>query len=319
MTMIYYTLKEIENISWNLTDKTISEETTNLINSLADQVASPTYDKTPVFNNTSSSKPFNKNKKKKKAEEIINDEDWEAIRHFQKTELVKSEGIQKDIDLIRSLINRITEKTYNVIIEKIIEKIDSFDETVTNSGDLNKIGLVILDMATTNSFNSKIYVKLCSCLNEKYIFMREIIDKNVRDFMNLFEYIEVVDPNEDYDKFCENNIINDKRRAMSLFLCNLYENKIIEFDILESIIYSLFTRVKDNMNNENKKIEHDEISENLMIIISNIPVQIIKNNKIWRELVDHVSLICSINVKEVKGISSKCKFKHMDIKSLLEK
>jgi len=317
MAMMYYTLKEIENISWNLTDKTISEETSNLINSLADQVASPGYDKTPVFNNSSSTKPFNK--KKKKNVEVINDEDWEAIRNFQKTELVKSEGIQKEIDLIRSLINRITEKTYSIIIEKIIEKLDSFDETVTSSGDLNKIGLVILDMATTNSFNSKTYVKLCSCLNEKYSFMREIIDKNVKEFMNLFENIEVVDPNDDYDKFCENNIVNDKRRAMSLFLCNLYENKIIEFDMIESIIYSLFTRVKHNINDESKKMEHDEISENLMIIISNIPIQTLKNNKIWTELVNYVSLICSTNIKEVKGISSKCKFKHMDIKSLLEK
>ena len=96
---------------------------------MADQVASPTYDKTPVFNNNSSTtKPFNR--KKKKTSEVINDEDWEAIRNFQKTELIKSEGIQKDIDSIRSLINRITEKTYDLIIEKLTEKLDSFEEAI---------------------------------------------------------------------------------------------------------------------------------------------------------------------------------------------
>ena len=75
MATMYYTLKEIENISWNLQDKSITDETNSLINSLADQVASPTYDKTPVFNNNSSTTTKQFNRKKKKTSEVINDED----------------------------------------------------------------------------------------------------------------------------------------------------------------------------------------------------------------------------------------------------
>ena len=316
MATMYYTLKEIENISWSLKDKSVTPETIALINSLADQVASPTYDKTPVFNNTST-KQFNK--KKKKVPEVINDEDWEAIRNFQKTELIKSEGIQKEIDSIRSLINRITEKTYSLIIEKLTEKLDSFDETITKSEDFNKIGKTILDMATSNSFNSKIYAKLCSCLREKYDYIKTIIDNNLKDYMNLFENIEVVDPNENYDKFCDLNIVNDKRRAMSLFLCNLNENNIVEFEMIENIVFSLYQRIRTNMNDESKKMEHDEISENLLIIISNIPIVKIKSDDKWKDFIDYIVHLCAINVKDVKGISSKCKFKHMDIKSLIEK
>jgi len=316
MATMYYTLKEIENISWSLKDKSVTPETIALINSLADQVASPTYDKTPVFNNTST-KQFNK--KKKKVPEVINDEDWEAIRNFQKTELIKSEGIQKEIDSIRSLINRITEKTYGVIIEKLTEKLDSFDETVTKSEDINKIGKTILDMATSNSFNSKIYAKLCSCLREKYDYIKTIIDNNLKDYMNLFENIEVADPNENYDKFCDLNIVNDKRRAMSLFLCNLFENKIVELEMIENIVFSLYQRIKTNMHDESKKMEHDEISENLFIIISNIPIVNIKSDEKWSEFINYVKDICGTNIKEAKGISSKCKFKHMDMKSLIEK
>jgi hypothetical protein len=317
MATMYYTLKEIENISWNLQDKSITDETTALINSLADQVASPTYDKTPVFNNNSATKPFNR--KKKKSTEVINDEDWEAIRNFQKTELIKSEGIQKDIDSIRSLINRITEKTYDVIIEKLTEKLDSFEEAITKSEDINKIGKTILDMATSNNFNSKTYAKLCSYLNGKYDYIKTIIDNNLKDYMNLFENIEVADPNENYDKFCDLNIVNDKRRAMSLFLCNLYENNIVEFEMIENIVFSLYQRIRTNMNDESKKMEHDEISENLLIIISNIPIVKIKSDDKWKDFIDYIVHLCAINVKDVKGISSKCKFKHMDIKSLIEK
>ena len=283
---------------------------------LADQVASPSYDKTPVFNNNASS---NKSFKKKKKYAEVNDEEWEAIRNFQKTELVKSEGIQKEIDNIRSLINRITEKTYPIIVEKLTEKLNSFDESITSSENISKIGSTILDMATSNSFNSKTYAKLCSYLSEKYIFMKNIIDTNLKEFMNLFETFDTVDPAENYDKFCEINIVNDKRRAMSLFLCNLYANNIIKFEFIENILFSLYTRIQNNMNDESKKSEHDELSENILIIISNISISLIKNNSIWEPFIKYIAEISSINTKEVKGISSKCKFKHMDIKSLIEK
>lgn len=316
MTTMYYTLKDIENISWNIVDKSILPETVSIINLLADQVASPSYDKTPVFNNNTSS---NKSFKKKKKYAEVNDEEWEAIRNFQKTELVKSEGIQKEIDNIRSLINRITEKTYPIIVEKLTEKLNSFDESITSSENISKIGSTILDMATSNSFNSKTYAKLCSYLSENYIFMKNIIDTNLKEFMNLFETFESVDPAEDYDKFCEINIVNDKRRAMSLFLCNLYANNIIKFEFIENIIFSLYTRIQNNMNDESKKLEHNELSENILIIISNISISLIKNNSTWEPFIKYITEISSINTKEVKGISSKCKFKHMDIKSLIEK
>lgn len=316
MTTMYYTLKDIENISWNIVDKNILPETVSIINLLADQVASPSYDKTPVFNNNASS---NKSFKKKKKYSEVNDEEWEAIRNFQKTELVKSEGIQKEIDNIRSLINRITEKTYPIIVEKLTEKLNSFDESITSSENISKIGSTILDMATSNSFNSKTYAKLCSYLSENYIFMKNIIDTNLKEFMNLFETFETVDPAENYDKFCEINIVNDKRRAMSLFLCNLYVNNIIQFEFIENIVFSLYTRIQNNMNDESKKLEHDELSENILIIISNISISLIKNNSTWEPFIKYITVISSINTKEVKGISSKCKFKHMDIKSLIEK
>ena len=73
------------------------------------------------------------------------------------------------------------------------------------------------------------------------------------------------------------------------------------------------------MNDESKKMEHDEISENLLIIISNIPIVKIKSDDKWKDFIDYIVHLCAINVKDVKGISSKCKFKHMDIKSLIEK
>lgn len=311
-TMLYYSLKDIENISWNLSNKDVPPDTLSLINSLSDKVAAPSYDKTPVFSNN------NKNnvKKRKHKNNIINDDDWETIRNFQKTELIKSEGIQIEIDSIRALINKITEKTYDPVVAKLIEKIDSFDDSITQSEDINKIGLVILNMATSNRFNSKVYAKLCSCLSNKYEFMKNIINIALTDFMKLFDSIEAVDPNENYDKFCELNIINDNRRAMSLFLCNLYHNDFIEFNLISNILHELINRINNTKHELSHKMENDEIIESISIMASNCPIDNIKSIDNFE---NYVNEICQLNIKENLGISSKTKFKHMDIKTLLNK
>jgi len=90
-------------------------------------------------------------------------------------------------------------------------------------------------------------------------------------------------------------------------------------EMIENIVFSLYQRIKTNMNDESKKMENDEISENLLIIISNIPIVNIKSDEKWSGFINYVKDICGTNIKEAKGISSKCKFKHMDIKSLIEK
>jgi hypothetical protein len=309
-TMYYYTLTYIDNISCNLKTKNVSEETLSLITSLTEQVTSPSYNKTPIFINN------NNNKRKHKHNNTINNEDWEATRNFQKTEFVKPDGIQKNIDSIRILINKITEKTYDPIIIKLMEKLDSFDETITESEDINKIGTVILDMATTNRFNSKIYAKLCKQLSSKYEFMKIIIDNSIKDFMKLFDKVETVDPNENYDEFCKLNIINDNRRAMSLFLCNLYDNDFIDFTIISSVLTEFTNRVYKNKLELASKLENDEISESIFIIVSNCPLKKIKSIANFEQYINEITQLIT---SENNGISNKTKFKHMDIKSLLNK
>ena len=232
MTTCIYTIKDFEAIAW--TEKNINplpDETIQLINSLTEQVGSPNYIKTPSF--TNGDKNFSK--KKKKNNESVNSEDWQSIRSFKKTEITKKEGIQKDIDSIRLLINKLTDKTYEKIIEKLFESLDTMlENSEYDDKSFNLIGYAIFNMATNNKFNSGIYAKLCNELKNKYEFMSSIILHNIEEFMKLFENMVFVSPEDDYDKFCETNILNEKRRSMSLFLCNLYKNEVLTLD---NIVY----------------------------------------------------------------------------------
>ena len=318
MTTLIYTLNDIEKITWENNSITLPTVTIDLINSLSEQVGAPTYIRTPSFQNN------NKNnfKKKKKYTDDIAPEDWDTIRNFQKTELVKKEGIDKEIDNIRLSINKLTEKTYDKMIENIQLQLNEMNDNINyDSESLNKIGYAIFNMATSNKFNSNIYARLCSELKNTYDFMTDIITNNISQFMKLFENMEFVSPEADYSKFCEMNITNEKRRSMSLFLTNLYKYDVITLDYVFNNIINIQNMIinEANINNSDKKSEIEELSENLFILLTNIKKSDLKTNKNWNNIYNNINFIKNIDITVNIGISHKVKFKHMDILDKINK
>ena len=319
MATVIYTIQDFDNIKWSDSTFTLPEETTNLINLLTQQVGAPTYVKTPSFSNKNNTINNDKNsyrKKKRRNEEVNTPDDWQSLRSFQKTEFVKKEGIEKEIDGIRALINKLTDKTYDKIIEKLTTILDEIKDN-ENCDDIyiDKIGHSIFTMATSNKFNSNVYARLANELQTKYEFMTNIVDNNINEFMKLFEDMEFVSPEVDYNKFCEMNIVNEKRRAMSLFLTSLYKNNVITLDFVFDKIISIQNMImeEETMLNESKYMEVNELSENLYIFLTSIPYSTLVSYSGWSQIMDNLLQIKNIDTKKFMGISPKSKFKHMDI------
>ena len=309
MATMVYSLKDFEGISWE-NKITLDDTTIELINTITNQVSSPDYVKTPSF--TNNEKPY---RKRKKNIPDLKPEDWESIRNFKKTEIIKKEGIDKEIDNIRLLVNKLTEKTYNIIIEKICTTLDELNDNENyDELSIDKIGYAIFNMATANKFNSNIYAKLCYTLKNKYDFMVPIIENNILEFMKLFDKMEFVNPSEDYDKFCDMNLENDKRRSMSLFLTSLEKHKVVTHDFVFDNILNIHKRIMDNKSNECMKVENDELTENLLVLLTNVdsPTKSDKWNCIYNNMID-------IKSNKYPGITTKCKFKHMDILDYIKK
>jgi len=313
MATVVYTISDFENIKWaNNSGFVLPATTIELINSLSEQVGSPNYVKTPSFTNNNEKPNY---KKKRRPVDDIKTDDWQSIRSFQKTEFVKKDGIEKEIDGIRLLINKLTEKTYDKITEKLFDILDLLEETESDTTYINKIGHFIFTTATSNKFNSHIYATLASELKYRYKFMTSIIVDNITEFMTLFENMTFVSPDENYDKFCEMNIVNEKRRAMSLFLTSLYHTNVITLDFVFDNIKNIQNMIvnEENMKNSNKTTENEELVENLYILLTNISVPVLKSYSGWGEIYNNIVKIKTVDTKICLGISSKTKFKHMDI------
>lgn len=122
--------------------------------------------------------------------------------------------------------------------EKIIEKIDKIT-TLENNLEENaleeyykKIGNMIYETASTNKFYSKIFADLFAELISKYVWLKQIFDDKYNNIMEQYKNILYIDPDEDYDKFCDMNKVNEKRKAVTSFFVNLSLNGIVEKYIL---------------------------------------------------------------------------------------
>jgi len=165
--ILRYNLEQFENIGFQGFDYKLPDEVIEKISDLAMQVGSPDYVKTPVFKKRDNpmkveptfvpNKEHPKKRRGNKAMEIVNDEDWDNMRSsFQTTKigLVKT-GIEVEVDSIRTLINKMSDKTYVEMRNKIIDIIQK--TTLEYPADnLSNFGTSIFEMISTNRHFSKI-------------------------------------------------------------------------------------------------------------------------------------------------------------------
>ena len=368
-----YTLQDFNTIIWggftyDLKDSGVIE----LISSLADKVGAPSYIKTPVFpkrekqekmdnNNgcggSSISSSINKYDNKDGRQNVlatnsgavcnnsnirrarnkpsqITDDDWNTIRTFQKTELRRVEGIEKRIDTIRSLLNKLTEATYNVVKNEIFDEVKEIIENnnvnvndstadegsvvatgnVVDEENITKIANSIFNTASSNIFYSSLYSKLFNELMSYHEVFKSVFEKSFSEFVGLFKKIDYVDPSVDYNKFCENTKTNDKRRAMSTFIVNLMKEGVLHPDKVVDIIIELQEMIYSYIKVANKTNELEELNENIFILVTN-GKDVLSSHEEWERIVSKIKFlsVLKVKMKEYPSVNNKLIFKNMDI------
>ena len=145
-----YTLNDFKRVSLN-NNFEVSDETISIVNKLATLVGAPTYKRTPVF-----TKPIMRRERPRRAKVTITASDWEEMRNFKVTELNKNEeGIDKKIDDIRNLLNKITSKNFDSIKTNIVDMLNNIISSDVDKNELLKVGESIFEIGCMNKFWSK--------------------------------------------------------------------------------------------------------------------------------------------------------------------
>jgi len=327
-----YTLNDFMNITFNGFDIKLPDDTISTITELSLQVGSPTYVKTPTFvkkeiglksggsggtigglNHMNRTGMDYKKKRRNQAVEILNDEDWESIRTFQATVIEQKVGVDAQIDVIRSSLNKMSEKNYEEHSVKIVEILNQMLEDGIMEEDMKKVGNTIFEIASNNRFFSKLYADLYTLLIDHFKIMGDIFGECLDSFLDIFKNIEKGVPEDDYDKYCKVMKDNERRKALTAFFVNLTINGVIQDEKMTDLTYNLLKQVSVFIGENDKKSEVDEIIENIAILY----------NKDWFEnskqliddqtFLDFIKKIALSKAKDFPSLSNRSIFKCMDM------
>ena len=308
-----YTLNFFANLEKSKEIPELCDEIIQKINKLSKRVGAPSYQKTPVFkrNNYRHQRPIKKGS--------ITEEDWNTIRNFKKTKLIKNtQGIQAQMDKIRCSLNKLTIATYDIVLDDIVCIIKDIIKDENNSeSSLEKIGEAIFEIGSVHKFWSKVYATLYKELIEQFPIMKDICLKNFKNFKSIFTNINYVDASEDYDLFCEFNKENEKRRALSSFFSICAKLEIINKNEIENIIMDFIEQIKNDIKQENKANHIAELVENISIMIISGREYLSKSDN-WDNILNSIEYFSKLNQKNYPSLNSKMVFKFMDLHDELE-
>ena len=317
-----YTLKDFNDAAFNGFNLVLSDDIIRIISGLAQEVGSPDYVKTPVFKkreNPMKVEPpslslIPKKKRGNKNMEALNDDEWGAVRSFQTTKLEDKVGLDAKIDMIRSHLNKMTDKNYLDMRNKIIDIIDSIIVDNVGPDDMTRVSSILFEIASTNRFFSKIYADLYSDLITKYDDMKSVFEVSLNKFTELFASVEYVESTVDYDKFCRINKDNEKRKALSAFFVNLMNNNIITKEKIVDITRNLLCQLYSLITVDNKKNEVDELTENIALLYKKDLYNIVKSDLIEGMTIPQlIDKLAHCKSKDYKSFTNKAIFKFMDL------
>lgn len=324
-----YNLKDITDISCSGFSFEIPDEVYNMINYLSSQVgsvgiSSKVFKKVQVDvdNSASENMLMNKQKKKRGNKSIeVTSDDWESIRSFQPTNIEQKTGIDGNINEIRLYLNKLTDKTFLDMREKIIDKINSVCAISTNNEDIIKLGITIYDMCSSNKFYSKIFADLFAELSLMYKWLNAIFKEKYANIMEHYDNIRYVDSEKDYDLFCEINKINDKRRAITTFYVNLALNGFIDKCGIVNMLKNIVTSIVTMISIPGKKNEVDELTEIVGILFNKEMIEEVDDDAVEPEIyyvndksiIDTVNYLAQLKAKDYTSLSNKAIFKFMDL------
>ena len=317
----YYNLSEIQLISTELIGSNmLTSKTLQVFEHILKNIVIPPPE--PFSSEQSTvpiSRPFDKDRNRRRGQKSKDrpSMDWENVRvpAFTPTKIQTKEGIEKQINDFRILLNKISVKNYETQRDLIFIKINeiiSINEDNSET-DLEKIASTIFDIASANKFYSDLYADLYVELINKFEIFDDLLDGLLDKYYESLKNIHYIDHNIDYDGFCNYTKTNDLRKAMASFIINLMKKGAVEKEKVLGLILSIQKLLNDYIDSYDRLNEVDEIIENLFLLLTQSHLTLNVNEKWSSNIVPFIQDISKMKSKECKSLSNRAVFKCMDI------
>jgi hypothetical protein len=241
-------------------------------------------------------------------------DDWDTLRAFKPTPILKKEGFDKQLNDICVCLNKLSAKNAETQYTSIIEIVRAiFDKYDFECDEGQKTIKTILKICQQNKFYSEIYTQIYARIGEEYpVFLGQILQDNFADFLESFNHITYVDPNTNYDGFCDYNKENEFRKSVALFYVNLMKIGAFQKERILDCIERLLNCVFLYIDEENRVNEVEEITENINVIFMNV-YTVMANTQEWDDILEKIQTLSQKKNTAHLSISNRAIFKFMDM------
>lgn len=217
--------------------------------------------------------------------------------------------IEKEISQLKSNLNKLSEKNYNILIKKIKQQLKDL-EMEFNLEDKQDCANTVFKIASSNLFYAKIYANMFFDLYNSYEFMKPPLTNSLNMVIDTYKNISSIDNVKDYNIFCEILKDNEKRISLLTFIIYLMRKQLVPQDkIMEIALY-----LKDEIEKDKNKDDIEQYSHNLLIIIQ-LAHKYINEDEKFKSLEKHI-----MNYRDKKpdgNLTWKTIFKYYDMKDYI--
>jgi hypothetical protein len=246
-----------------------------------------------------------------------NADNWNAEKPvFKPTMSMKltKEGIDKDLNEIRAILNKITNKNYETNRDTIMELITNLLEHAGHPEEhIQTIAQFVYDTASSNKFYGEVYADLYKELVDRFQIFSDILLQFVSTYNDQIGTIQYVDSNVDYDGYCAYTKANEKRKATANFLVLLMKRGILDTQVIVDLIRHFQDVFYQYITEEDRVNEVDEITEVLFLFISVGHTELASAPEWHDTILTKVEAASKLKAKEQKSLSSRAVFKYMDL------
>jgi hypothetical protein len=240
--------------------------------------------------------------------------DWEALRNFKPTKKMEiTDGADKIINDIRMTLNKITQKTYETLKTSIIHAIRECLELYPDETTMQKLSKHFFDIVVRDRFLTDIYVDLYLALIENFPAFEAQFDVRVSVYRDTMDQMKYADPEKDYDAYCSYVKVNDQRKAMTLFIVQLFKKEKISATYMIDLVLFLLNKTRDNLSVAGKSNEVEEITENFYLVYLHCNVFLDTCEEWTTQVVPIIREFSEIQLGSLPSISSRALLKYQDI------